>query len=171
MLLAGPGLPERAGQGAELWEGLAAHGDMASDHPERHGRDQGSHQDVIKTGEWIAPLALESLISAHAAVHAVAVIGVPDAQWGAPSGGGGRQGRERTWMRRPSRPTCRGSSTAAASVAGAIPRQIRIVQEIPQDQCRQGEQEADPGRECRPVAENRGAVIDSEEGLSAIPTA
>jgi len=40
-------------------------------------------KDVIKSGgEWISSLALESLISQHAAVAEVAVIGVADARWG-----------------------------------------------------------------------------------------
>ena len=40
-------------------------------------------KDVIKTGgEWISTLELESLISSHAAVRSVAVVGIPDEQWG-----------------------------------------------------------------------------------------
>ena len=40
-------------------------------------------KDVIKTGgEWISSLELEDLISRHAAVREVAVVGVPDPQWG-----------------------------------------------------------------------------------------
>ena len=40
-------------------------------------------KDVIKTGgEWISSLQLENLISTHPAVAEVAVIGVPDTQWG-----------------------------------------------------------------------------------------
>ncbi|WP_424816088.1 AMP-binding enzyme, partial [Pseudomonas viridiflava] len=40
-------------------------------------------KDVIKTGgEWISSLALEDLCSRHAAVREVAVVGVPDPQWG-----------------------------------------------------------------------------------------
>jgi fatty-acyl-CoA synthase len=40
-------------------------------------------KDVIKTGgEWISSLELESLISEHPAVTSVAVVGIPDAQWG-----------------------------------------------------------------------------------------
>jgi len=38
---------------------------------------------VIKTGgEWISSLELEDLISRHSAVREVAVVGVPDPQWG-----------------------------------------------------------------------------------------
>ena len=40
-------------------------------------------KDVIKTGgEWISSLELEDLISRHPAVREVAVVGVPDPQWG-----------------------------------------------------------------------------------------
>jgi hypothetical protein len=40
-------------------------------------------KDVIKTGgEWISSLALEDLISRHPAVREVAVVGIPDPQWG-----------------------------------------------------------------------------------------
>lgn len=40
-------------------------------------------KDVIKTGgEWISSLDLEDLISRHPAVREVAVVGVPDPQWG-----------------------------------------------------------------------------------------
>jgi fatty-acyl-CoA synthase len=40
-------------------------------------------KDVIKcSGEWLSSLELESLISEHAAVSEVAVIGVPDEKWG-----------------------------------------------------------------------------------------
>ena len=73
--------PER---GAELWEGGWLHtGDVATlDH---HGiidiRDR--IKDVIKTGgEWISSLELEALIALHPEVREVAVVGMPDAQWG-----------------------------------------------------------------------------------------
>ena len=40
-------------------------------------------KDVIKTGgEWLSSLELEDLISRHPAVREVAVVGVPDPQWG-----------------------------------------------------------------------------------------
>ncbi|MNL33672.1 Long-chain-fatty-acid--CoA ligase [compost metagenome] len=40
-------------------------------------------KDVIKTGgEWISSLELESLISEHMSVSAVAVVGIADEQWG-----------------------------------------------------------------------------------------
>ena len=45
--------------------------------------NKGSHQRRNKTGgEWISTLELESLISSHAAVRSVAVVGIPDEQWG-----------------------------------------------------------------------------------------
>ncbi len=38
---------------------------------------------MIKTGgEWLSSLELEDLISRHPAVREVAVVGVPDPQWG-----------------------------------------------------------------------------------------
>ncbi|MCY1247642.1 3-methylmercaptopropionyl-CoA ligase [compost metagenome] len=38
---------------------------------------------MIKTGgEWISSLELESLISEHSSVSAVAVVGIADEQWG-----------------------------------------------------------------------------------------
>lgn len=40
-------------------------------------------KDVIKTGgEWISSLELENLISEHPVVASVAVVGIPDEQWG-----------------------------------------------------------------------------------------
>jgi len=40
-------------------------------------------KDVIKTGgEWISSLELENLISQHNDVDQVAVVGIPDTQWG-----------------------------------------------------------------------------------------
>lgn len=71
-------------KGAELWDGGWLHtGDMAS--IDRRGvvEIKDRIKDVIKTGgEWISSLELESLISAHAAVACVAVVGIPDEQWG-----------------------------------------------------------------------------------------
>ncbi|WP_349918264.1 fatty acid--CoA ligase [Aeromonas veronii] len=71
-------------KGAELWEGGWLHtGDMASITPGGTVEIKDRIKDVIKTGgEWISSLALENLISAHPDVHAVAVVGVPDEQWG-----------------------------------------------------------------------------------------
>jgi len=71
-------------KGAELWQDGWLHtGDMGS--IDRHGvlEIKDRIKDVIKTGgEWISSLALENLISQHAAVNAVAVVGIPDAHWG-----------------------------------------------------------------------------------------
>ena len=78
------GYLKEAEKGAELWEGGWLHtGDMAS--IDVHGvvEIKDRIKDVIKTGgEWISSLELESLISAHVAVASVAVVGIPDAQWG-----------------------------------------------------------------------------------------
>ncbi|MDZ3993501.1 fatty acid--CoA ligase [Pseudomonas sp. Teo4] len=70
--------------GAELWQGGWLHtGDMGSIDRQGVLEIKDRIKDVIKTGgEWISSLALENLISQHAAVDAVAVVGVPDAQWG-----------------------------------------------------------------------------------------
>ncbi|MBO3275530.1 fatty acid--CoA ligase [Pseudomonas schmalbachii] len=71
-------------KGAELWDGGWLHtGDMAS--IDRRGvvEIKDRIKDVIKTGgEWISSLELENLISQHAGVASVAVIGIPDDQWG-----------------------------------------------------------------------------------------
>ncbi|MGY3945306.1 fatty acid--CoA ligase [Aeromonas tecta] len=120
-------------KGAELWQGGWLHtGDVASITPLGTVEIKDRIKDVIKTGgEWISSLALENLISAHAAVHAVAVVGIPDEQWG-------------------ERPlalvVCKeGNNLDQQAIAAhlqhfvdsgrinrwAIPRQIRVVQEIP----------------------------------------
>ncbi|KQQ50786.1 long-chain fatty acid--CoA ligase [Pseudomonas sp. Leaf127] len=71
-------------KGRELWAGGWLHtGDVAT--LDGYGfidiRDR--IKDVIKTGgEWLSSLALEDLCSRHAAVREVAVVGIPDAQWG-----------------------------------------------------------------------------------------
>ncbi|WP_369959747.1 fatty acid--CoA ligase [Pseudomonas benzenivorans] len=73
-----------AEKGAELWNGGWLHtGDMASIDSRGVVEIKDRIKDVIKTGgEWISSLELESLISSHVAVSAVAVVGIPDAQWG-----------------------------------------------------------------------------------------
>jgi fatty-acyl-CoA synthase len=77
-------------------------------------------KDVIKTGgEWLSSLQLENLISLHAAVAEVAVIGVPDARWG-----------ERPHAIIVARPEYRATLTAgqvqahvaAAAAEGSVPR-------------------------------------------------
>ena len=70
--------------GAELWRNGWLHtGDMASIDPRGVVEIKDRIKDVIKTGgEWISSLELESLISEHASVSAVAVVGITDEQWG-----------------------------------------------------------------------------------------
>ena len=69
---------------SELWEhGWLHTGDVATldDFGFIDIRDR--IKDVIKTGgEWLSSLELEDLISRHAAVREVAVVGIPDPQWG-----------------------------------------------------------------------------------------
>lgn len=69
---------------AELWEhGWLHTGDVATldDFGFIDIRDR--IKDVIKTGgEWLSSLELEDLISRHAAVREVAVVGIADPQWG-----------------------------------------------------------------------------------------
>ncbi|VVM97903.1 fatty acid--CoA ligase [Pseudomonas fluorescens] len=71
-------------KGAELWQGGWLHtGDLASIEPQGGVEIKDRIKDVIKTGgEWISSLELESLISEHASVSAVAVVGIADEQWG-----------------------------------------------------------------------------------------
>lgn len=71
-------------QGAQLWEDGWMHtGDIASIDARGVVEIKDRIKDVIKTGgEWISSLELESLISEHPAVISVAVVGIPDSQWG-----------------------------------------------------------------------------------------
>ncbi len=71
-------------KGAELWEhGWLHTGDVATLDGMGFIDIRDRIKDVIKTGgEWISSLELEDLISRHAAVREVAVVGVPDPQWG-----------------------------------------------------------------------------------------
>lgn len=150
------GYLKEPGKGAELWEGGWLHtGDMASITPNGTVEIKDRIKDVIKTGgEWISSLALESLISAHAAVHAVAVIGVPDAQWGE------RPlalvvGKEGTNLDAQAIKThLQGFVDSGRINRWAIPRQIRIVQEIPKTSVGKVNKKLIRERECRPVAEN-----------------
>ncbi|MDU9389939.1 fatty acid--CoA ligase [Pseudomonas japonica] len=68
----------------ELWDGGWLHtGDVATLDAMGVIDIRDRIKDVIKTGgEWISSLDLEDLISRHAAVREVAVVGVPDPQWG-----------------------------------------------------------------------------------------
>jgi fatty-acyl-CoA synthase len=71
-------------KGAELWENGWLHtGDLASIDALGGVEIKDRIKDVIKTGgEWISSLDLENLISEHAAVMSVAVVGIADEQWG-----------------------------------------------------------------------------------------
>jgi len=68
----------------ELWDGGWLHtGDVATLDAMGVIDIRDRIKDVIKTGgEWISSLDLEDLISRHAAVREVAVVGVADPQWG-----------------------------------------------------------------------------------------
>ncbi|HGM5583432.1 TPA: fatty acid--CoA ligase [Pseudomonas putida] len=68
----------------ELWAGGWLHtGDVATLDGMGYIDIRDRIKDVIKTGgEWISSLDLEDLISRHAAVREVAVVGVADPQWG-----------------------------------------------------------------------------------------
>jgi len=71
-------------KGAELWAGGWLHtGDVATLDSMGVIDIRDRIKDVIKTGgEWISSLDLEDLISRHAAVREVAVVGIADPQWG-----------------------------------------------------------------------------------------
>lgn len=71
-------------KGEELWaHGWLHTGDVATLDGMGFIEIRDRIKDVIKTGgEWISSLELEDLISRHAAVREVAVVGVPDPQWG-----------------------------------------------------------------------------------------
>jgi fatty-acyl-CoA synthase len=68
----------------ELWQGGWMHtGDVATLDDMGFIDIRDRLKDVIKTGgEWLSSLALEDLISSHPAVREVAVVGLPDPQWG-----------------------------------------------------------------------------------------
>jgi len=69
---------------AKLWEGGWMHtGDIGQFDADGYLRLVDRQKDVIKSGgEWISSITLEDLISQHAGVREVAVIGVVDAKWG-----------------------------------------------------------------------------------------
>ncbi len=71
-------------RGAQLWEGGYLHtGDVATINKHHSIRIADRIKDVIKSGgEWISSLALENYIGQHHAVAEVAVVGMPDPQWG-----------------------------------------------------------------------------------------
>ena len=71
-------------KGQELWaHGWMHTGDVATIDDMGFIDIRDRIKDVIKTGgEWISSLELEDLISRHGSVKEVAVVGVPDPQWG-----------------------------------------------------------------------------------------
>ena len=71
-------------KGEELWaHGWLHTGDVATIDGMGFIEIRDRIKDVIKTGgEWISSLELEDLISRHPVVREVAVVGVPDPQWG-----------------------------------------------------------------------------------------
>jgi fatty-acyl-CoA synthase len=71
-------------KGEELWaHGWLHTGDVATIDGMGFIEIRDRIKDVIKTGgEWISSLELEDLISRHPSVREVAVVGVPDPQWG-----------------------------------------------------------------------------------------
>ena len=71
-------------QSEELWKNGWLHtGDIGHIDEEGYVKITDRLKDVIKTGgEWISSLEIEDIISHHAAVAEVAVVGVPDEKWG-----------------------------------------------------------------------------------------
>ena len=71
-------------RGAQLWAGGYLHtGDVATINKHNAIRIADRIKDVIKSGgEWISSIALENYIGQHPSVAEVAVVGIPDAQWG-----------------------------------------------------------------------------------------
>lgn len=67
-----------------LWRGGYLHTqDIATHGPDGSLRIVDRLKDVIKTGgEWVSSLELEAILSSHACVADVAVIGTPDRTWG-----------------------------------------------------------------------------------------
>ncbi len=68
----------------QLWRGGYLHtGDVANQDTYGYFKITDRAKDVIKiAGEWVSSLELEDLISQHATVSEVAVIGIPDDKWG-----------------------------------------------------------------------------------------
>lgn len=71
-------------KGAELWAGGWLHtGDVATLDSRGEIDIRDRIKDVIKSGgEWVSSLELEDLIGRHPAVREVAVVGMPDPEWG-----------------------------------------------------------------------------------------
>lgn len=68
----------------ELWrDGWLHTGDVATWNAQNNIKIADRIKDVIKTGgEWVSSIDLENLIGQHPAVMEVAVVGLPDDQWG-----------------------------------------------------------------------------------------
>lgn len=120
-------------QSEALWEGGWMHtGDVATLDDLGFIDIRDRLKDVIKTGgEWVSSLDLEDLISRHPAVREVAVVGVPDPQWG-----------ERPFALLVLRPDCQLDARTLKDHLKpfveqghvnkwAIPTQIAVVTEIP----------------------------------------
>ncbi|UDM52750.1 fatty acid--CoA ligase [Cupriavidus sp. MP-37] len=73
-----------AAESEHLWAGGYLHtNDIGSIDSDGYLQVTDRIKDVIKSGgEWVSSLELEDLISRHAAVSEVAVIGIKDARWG-----------------------------------------------------------------------------------------
>jgi fatty-acyl-CoA synthase len=71
-------------KGEELWKGGWLHtGDVATVNEKHNLKIADRIKDVIKTGgEWVSSIDLENIIGQHPAIAEVAVVGLPDAQWG-----------------------------------------------------------------------------------------
>jgi fatty-acyl-CoA synthase len=68
---------------AVLVDGWYHTGDLGAIDDEGYVSIVGRARDVIRTGgETVAPVEVESVVGAHPSVAEVAVVGVPDAQWG-----------------------------------------------------------------------------------------
>lgn len=72
------------GEGNNLWRGGWLHtGDIATVNDKQAIKIADRIKDVIKTGgEWVSSIEVENLIGQHPSVAEVAVIGLPDTQWG-----------------------------------------------------------------------------------------
>lgn len=71
-------------QGENLWrDGWLHTGDVATINEKGFIKIADRIKDVIKTGgEWVSSIDLENMVGQHPAVAEVAVVGLPDAQWG-----------------------------------------------------------------------------------------
>jgi acyl-CoA synthetase (AMP-forming)/AMP-acid ligase II len=68
---------------AALVDGWYRTGDLGAFDDEGYLSIVGRARDVIRTGgETVAPVEVEQVLSTHDAIAEVAVVGVPDAQWG-----------------------------------------------------------------------------------------